>query len=746
MMKNCISHLICLFKYIVTTWIFHLRCRLPLYADDRSRIYTAHAKAILSLSLSENLMYMSRTKLWDRYASNFFMIESVRRFHDTVQLHPRLSDEYERWVVEKHHGRFSEEIRNYIQISSCFRPLTKDELDDLGTEASLILSGVGRDFIGKTQCHNFKFLNVYCDNPVQKLAIGQLETFAVLNILFLSDLYTAQDSVLQIKASQLADSFGSAMAETLSEDANVSGSFPKDIQEDMALLISDLVYRQMINFEGMLAAICDMSVKTPVILTFHNIKLAPEFARRGFKVLMNNRIYAPDEGNKHIYSRIPVPAMGFPKKAWDSDIEKIDMRLERSLINSIAKRGLRKVFILCNRRSNSYNRAVGSITKFLGKKYTFEVFNVAAPSSLQESIFGVTQHELYSTLWGWNIRETEGMPQLLESLVSRTFDKLGLFDDDLSEVLMKRLQAVLENKFGLMITHGRLYLKLISLLSILPNSTQVLLLPGRDPTVRLMARAFNATGLNTIDVQVLFVSDMSRYKTPIANKLAVIDTNARDHFCKRYDYTYDQVQLIGSINLEDDKDRSQDCNTSEIFARYFKGHMLPVVTYALQPLSEKDLTRGLRWCAELLNTIPDICLIIKLHPAQTNEAKQFCESVILECILDKVDYRWIVLKDDPLHEIVALSDILLTHFSNVAMLAALHRIAVGVFPTLEMRPSIDLVDMKLAQGIDNPEELVSFVRKNSQISGSYYADYLSENAHIVDGCPLEILSDMLNVY
>ena len=746
MIKDCISYLICLFKYIVTIWIFRLRRRLPLYADDRSKIYTAHAKALLSLSLSENLMYMSRTKLWDRYASNFFMIESVQRFHDTVQLHPRLSDEYERWVVEKHHGRFSEEIRNYVQISSCFRPLTKDELDDLGIEASLILSGVEHDFIGKIQCHNFKFLNVYYDNPAQKLAIGQLETLGVFNIFFLSDLYTAQDSILQIKASQLADSFGSAMAETLSEDVNVSSSFPKDIQEDMALLISDLVYRQMINFEGMLAAICDMSVQTPVILTSHNIKLAPEFARRGFKVLMNNRIYAPEEVNKHTYSRIPVPVMDFPKKAWDFDIEKIDMRLERSLGNSIATRGPRKVFILCNRRSNSYDRAVARITKLLGKKYTFEVFNVAAPSSLKESIIGVTQHELHSTLWGCNTRGTEGMSQLLEGLVRRTFDKLSLCDNDLREVLMKRLQAVLENKFGLIITHGRLYLKLISLLSKLSNSTQVLLLPGRDPTVRLMARAFNANGLNTIDVQVLFVSDMSRYKTPIANKLAVIDTNARDHFCKKYDYTYDQVQLIGSINLEDDKDRLQGCNTPEVFARYFKGHMLPVVTYVLQPLSEKDLTRGLRWCAELLNTLPDICLIIKLHPTQTNEVKQFCKSVILECISDKEDYRWIVLKDDPLHEIVALSDILMTHFSNVAMLAALHMIAVGVFPTLEMRPSIDLVDMKLAQAINNPEELVSFVRKNIQISGSCYAGYLSENAHIVDGRPLKILSDMLNVY
>jgi len=736
------------FVWLLFMGVYGFRRRLPLYADDSSKIFSAYAEAILDLSITENLSFSVRRRLWDAYASRFYMDYSIRRFYDKITSDEAVQADYQRWISQDHSGRFFESLSKHTERYQNFHPLTDDDLKSLGDIASLILSGVEKHELAENESFGFKSINIYSDHPTLCPVTDQLNRAESLSsthyeLCYLSDVYTRPESEVQIQASKVTDDISAELATLFLETEEIAGAFHEDIREDLALLISDFFYRVVLDFEGLQAAISNLPTQRTVILTPENIDLAPKLFKQGLKVLCGGKIYTDTPYEKNNLPNFRTDSKAFSTKLWQHNVAKMDTKITKGLTYICRKADHNSVFIFCNRRSSSYDKAVKRIEYSLGSKFPIHTVNSGAHFGLKNNLKGVIKCDLPSALYSWQAGELVGLPEIISQLMERAIDNVAQLDETRCKALKTRLRSVVERNFGVVVAHGRLYFQLKKFADNLPKSTQAILAPGRDPAVRIMARAVQAAGLKTIDTQVLFVSEMSRYKSPMADQLAVIDSHARDHFCTRYGYSHDSVQLMGSINLESDIALSLSIDKAAIAARYFDNPNAQIVTYAMQPLTEKDLLRGLRWCLEMIEKLKDVNLIIKLHPAQSDGFIEVCESFMSTHMGSNEAARWVILKDPPFYELIAISDVLLTHYSNVALLAAVCGKAVGALPVFGDRPTPTLSDMKISEDINTAEQLITFVRKNIERAGEVKAEYLIENPHMTTAQSMQILGDML---
>ena len=741
-------------KYSLAGAIYALRRRLPLYADDRSKISTKYAQSLLDLSVLSSVSTKRRLELWDIYADHFTMPVSVARFYDTVSQAVGVREDFEHWVASSERNDFLVSLLSKIKSLSEYRDMTVDELSHLQKSAVLVASGERLDGLTRATLKTVQSLQILHDYPQQ---ISRVEatlddsngTPQKRHFKCLADSYTGNYSEGQFEASVKTDKIGEAIAKVLCNDPYFQKIFAKDIKPEIALLISDLTYRSVQNFIGLRAALKELDPETPLILTDSNSDFAPEAAKLGISVVSRNKIYDP--------SSIPLKTVKFANVAeepasakaeffheeWDAHIQTMDLRIAKSLAMTTATSKKPKVYILCNRRSHSYDGAIARIEKTLGEKYKFIAVNTGLPDGLAVNILAAARQDLFSALRSWTIRRMVNLTPTVHEMVSRAFETIEGLDSFERDGLLSRVQGVIESNFGMLVAHGRLFHAFRKIARVQPKTTQALLVPGRDPTVRIMARALQTAGLITTDVQVLYVTKMPRYKSPVADKIAVFDTYARTHYCERYGYKAEDIRLMGSINVDADVAQARSCNPDDVYPSFFQGPKAPVFTYGMQPVPVEDFEQAIEWCAKTLHALPDIRLIIKLHPAQSDDVIAFCEDIIRRKAGADAEHRWKVLLKTPFHEVLAVSDVLLTHYSNVAITAAAMGKAVGTLPVSGVRPSPSWADMKMATDITSSEALTEFVKANLGTSGVAETDYLKTDPHIKSGRSLQVLDELM---
>lgn len=741
-------------KYGLSSVQYGVRKRLPLYADDRSKIFDRHARSILKLSIVPLLPKYFRFKLWDRFSDNFTMPDSINLFYDAVSPVAGIREDFEQWVSLEDKSEFLEQMMLRQRYDAEAKVLTFAELCNLRNHAVLISSGEHIDEISAGILKDVKSLQIWHAHPqqierVEKSLPDSAETAQQRDYKCLSETYAGNYSQGQIEASDKADRIGDAIAQTLCEDAYFSQSFSAKVKPEIALLVSDLVYRLVQNFVCIRAALADIDKQKPLILTPQNLDFAPEADSRGFSVVIKDKMFDPFS---HTLSKVTSSkedghhendSAPFYKDEWDRHISKLDERLTRSLANAETTSEKDRVYIFCNRRSHSYDGAVTLIEAALKDKFAFLPINTGLPDGLTGNILSATRRDLFSVIQNSSIRRMPNMTPTVQDLVSAAFESIHEFDDFEREALKSRVETVIMTVFGSLMAHGRLYQALYEIAETLPKSSQAILIPGRDPTVRVMSRAFQAAGLKTTDVQVLFVSDMPRYKSPTADKLAVIDKHSGRHFCKKYGYKDEDIGLIGSINVEAEVANAAVGLPFEIYPKVFAGPKAPVFTYGMQPLPIEDLERALEWCAKTLEALPNSRLIVKLHPAQAEGVVPFAQDIVRKYAGNDARGRWKVIRDQPFHEVVAITDVLLTHYSNVAMTAAAMGKAVGTLPVSGVRPSPTLADMEMSTDINSARDLTAFVKTNIGSFKVGETQYLKENPHIKDGRSLTVLGAML---
>jgi len=736
--------------------IFVLRKRLPLYADDRSRIFEAYALSLLRLSVSQYLPSPFRLKLWNQYAAHFTMPISVSRFCEAVGATPRLESDLTRWASVTTAGVFLRRFVEYQNTKACFREMEREERAHMEQFAILLSSGEPLTPASVDLLESVSRLIILFGHSHQKQDVDASlpkvnEGSQSREFVCLSEIYTGPYSEGQKRASDKADAFAATLVGVLMADERLQSTFHNEIKSDIALLLSDLCYHTVQNIEALQCAISDLEPGVSIILSPDNSDCAPALYQLGFSVCVGGKIYDP-AGLGLQYEEIDTGRKSvniLDEAKWHKRLSKIDARLLQSLGGTEVSHGGHAVYVLCNRRAASYDNAVARIEANLGYKYDLKILNSGAPKAGSDIVFRGDEYSLYTALRSWSFSGKEAAHEFcIESFVDQAFLRLGDVSPLSTGALKNRLQGVVENNFATLLAHGRLFQVFTTFLKTQKGvaTAQAILLPGRDPTVRVLARALKCLSIPVTDVQVLFVSDMPRYKSPIADKLAVIDSHARAHFCEKYNYKPSDVHLMGAINLDAEVELAKACDIDDVYTSYFDAPKQPVVTYALQPLSAENMLNALSWCAKAVKTMENFQLLVKLHPSQSDDVLSLCERVLSEKVGKASHQRWAVVQHAPFHEIISISDVLLTHYSNVALTAALLGKPVGALPVsgAVLRPKPTLSDMGLATDITSVSELVLFIEKNAVNSQETTSLYLEQNPQMANQKSLQVLEHLLD--
>jgi len=746
-------------KFFSFNFIYLCRRRLPLYADDRSKIFTHYAVSLLNLSTSPYITSGFRKALWTRYAAYFIMPISVSRFHKVISANPAhyFRSDVDKWMKSEGAQYFKHQLNQHIQAHAMFRPLETKEQSQFNEKAYFILSQRNVSEATLSVIKEVKNLTVFTNNKQDKSYLEtilkkQFEVHGSLieqnrNYICLADELTAPYSLGQIQASNIADDIGHQTAQFLTNSDKINLSLPDKALSEISVLISDLCYRFTQNLTGLYLAIKDMPPNSNIILSQWRKPLADFLVKTEHTVNFEGRLFTSDDSiSPYIIS---LEKDDRHNKAISTHIRqtynRIHTKLETFLSKNFPPSEHETIYILCNRRSSAYRHTVEKIYEGLRKNNTIHIIDTSAAESPLKAIFKQLGANFTQITSQWTHKDRQSFNQVVHECAKATISKLNLPDNISIPDLIQQLELVLNRNFGHIAAHILLYKKLKAHLAVVKNA-QAILTPGRDPTVRIMARAFQDHKFMTTDVQVLFVSKMPRYITPIADKIAVIDENTRQHYISYHDIPSSKIHKIGSINLFDDLKEANSHIRSDVYQTLLSAPDDTVITYALQPLPWSDIIRSLKWITEALKDNEKLRLILKMHPAQSNEQLLKCKAFLERETGLKSGQRWAVIHRPSINTIMAITDILLTHYSNVALLAPNLKVPVLALPVAGRRPEPTLEEMGLAIDVSDKDDFHSKLNKilnDSPEKTANFSLYLQKNPHMVDMQPIKNLSELL---
>ena len=230
----------------------------------------------------------------------------------------------------------------------------------------------------------------------------------------------------------------------------------------------------------------------------------------------------------------------------------------------------------------------------------------------------------------------------------------------------------------------------------------VLLLPGRLAQIRTIAAAARAAAIPVVDLQVLFVSTMARYKPPVADRFLVIDAQTRDLYLRHYGLPPSRVQAVGSLQLDREMAAVRATDPASERRRLGLPPSSPLITYGAQSHPRDFILARALDIAAFCDTRPDTSLCIKLHPSQSRELEIWLESE-LRAAHPHLDVA--VELDADFARILAATSVLVTHFSNVGVSAAAAGVPVVAMPTPDGLSGVDLVELGAALSAPNRKAL-----------------------------------------
>lgn len=276
------------------------------------------------------------------------------------------------------------------------------------------------------------------------------------------------------------------------------------------------------------------------------------------------------------------------------------------------------------------------------------------------------------------------------------------------------------------------------------TSARIVLLPGRQSVLRCAARAFQSRGLPSLDVQALFVSEMARYKPPIADQHAVIDSFARDHYIEHFQIASESIEMIGTLSLDDDIANAKALGRERAYDDVFSAPDGIVFTYASQPLGEGEVLRAVAALATYIVKDETRRLCVKLHPAQSQSLQEQIIGVLGDVFGEGRQGRWCVLRTEPFWSVMPMTDVLVSYFSNVCLMAPAFDVPVVTLPTDAAVPKTTFHMMGLAYEVTKLDEVgavfdqVLKAKTHPAKNDPPYA-YLAKNPHMARPNSLERL-------
>ena len=777
-----------IFSYIyyqVLNLIFELRRRLPLYANDHARINTAYALALLKHFQSPHVTLRRKQRLFEKYALRFSMPISVKRMAQTLYCDPRraeflgyLSKAKTQTAAERLRNRVSQALgrmpkQAFQQPMSLTQKLSQPKIPYFATKYTSLTYHAG-----KTQAERFSISDIVSIKPLgQKssailcLPLGRLVRADLealkgfKNIIVLPQMPCDPDVISAGLKSALGsdvcvkfydpkdhhaapyskgDSFVSGACDRLGADfmaqalkaPSVRRFIPKILDEDLALDISDIIYRPIQRFYAALR-----SVETQSEILGDNIPVffsGPSNALpRTLALIGKNPVYILAQGSGVVSDEdsqdawLLAPTAAEMTKGLNNVIRGLKKRLEAAL-PKIYKYDQPHIYVATNTRSKSYELANSLIKQEFTNVAPVSVFDFAAPQGVRNISKASVTPCLYNALHSADSGERALLSHFIQAGSRLTLDDQMLGPFPVTE--MKEIVSIaIEQNIGALIGNVILYRMMVQKLDGVSNA-QLLLVPGRHGNIRCLARAFETAGLPSLDVQVLFVSEMARYKPPMATRHTVIDSYTRDHYVNEWHKDPAKIELIGAINLDEDIKTAKGYNKAAQRKALLGNISGRVITFACQPLPETEIIRAIETIVKAVSVQDDLHLCVKLHPSQSDHLLAYISEYLTGRFNDKS--RFSVLRQSPFSKIIAVTDILVSYFSNVCLMAPAFKIPVITLPSSTPMPSLTLADMGLAISTKSLDEFPSVLKTvlaggDTKTSNLPPQSYIEKNPHMM---------------
>lgn len=776
--------------YRVLRLVFGLRRRLPLYANDHARINSAYAYSILRLFQSPQLSLKTKRHLFEIYAKRFSMPVSVKRMANTLYCDSQ-RHKFLKYISDGEIDIASERLRNRVlhtlgrmpkytlpytpSFKEKFtRPITpvfstryarliyhanksraerfsiaEDSKSETANKGSAILClPLGR--LVKADLDSLKGYDevivmpqMPCDTPIIKASLeAALGSRISIRFYDPKDHHAAPYSKGDAFISKACDDLGGQFLRAALASSSIRRFIPKVLDDDLILDISDIIYRPIQRFYAALRSVETQGASLPVYFSGPSNALP-----RTLAVIGTNPVYilgqgsgvVSDEDSQDEWLLQPSPAE--MTAGLNSFIRVLKKRLLAAL-PPIPSGQQKHIYIATNTRSKSYELANSVVKQKLTNIAPVTIFDFAAPKGIKSISKASLTPCLYNALHSADSGERALLSHFVQAGSRMTLDGQSLGAFPASE--MKEIVSIaLEQNIGALIGNVILYRLMVQKLKDVENA-QLLLLPGRHGNIRCLARAFETAGLTSLDVQVLFVSEMSRYKPPMATRHAVIDSFARDRYINEWGKIDEDIDVIGAINLDEDikKARSFD---REVNRRSLLGSPKGrTVTFACQPLPENEIMAAVKTIAKAVKPQGKMHLCVKLHPSQSESLLGHISEYLMDEFGDKS--RYTVLRNVTFAKVISVTDILVSYFSNVCLMAPAFNVPVITLPSSAPMPSLTLSDMGLAVAastLEDFEDRLKTVLSNINTNNKKLPPhpYLAQNPHMTTPSSLERLSD-----
>lgn len=729
--------------------MFEMRKRLPLYANDHARINSAYAFALLKLFQSPRLSLKTKANLFETYAKRFSMPISVRRMAQTLYSDPQRNI-FLKHIAENDIDIAAERLRNRVLHSlgrmptyslaseaSIIRRLTHPNLPRFSTEYSQLIHhpGKGRsERFSISENENSEQKNrsrkaILCLplGRLVKAGLGTLKGYEEIIVMpqmpcdrlvieagikdvlgpriqvrFYDpkDYHAAPYSRGDAFISKTCDDLGKQFMKAALASPSVRRFIPDILDDDLALDISDIIYRPIQRFYAALRSIEVQGPNIPVYFSGPSNSLP-----RTISLMNQNPVFILGQGSGVVSDEdsqdewLLKPSSSEMTSGLNTFIKTLRKRLNDALPD-IPTDGMEHIYIATNTRSKSYEFAHKLISQKLKDTAPVSTFDFAAPRGIRNLSKASVTPCLYNALHSADSGERALLSHFVQAGSRMTIDGQSLGPFPVEE--MKEIVSIaLEQNIGALIGNVILYRLMVQKLEGVRHA-QLLLLPGRHGNIRCLARAFETKNLPSLDVQVLFVSEMSRYKPPMASRSVVIDSFTRDRYIKSWEQAAESIEMIGAINLDEDikKAHGYDRETQrQSLLGISKGK---TVTFACQPLPDTEIRDAVKSIAKALKKRRDLHLCVKLHPSQSDSLLGLISEYLMAEFGDKS--RFTVLRTVSFAKVMSVTDILVSYFSNVCLMAPSFNVPVITLPSSAPMPSLTLADMGLALAADSLDE------------------------------------------
>ncbi len=234
-----------------------------------------------------------------------------------------------------------------------------------------------------------------------------------------------------------------------------------------------------------------------------------------------------------------------------------------------------------------------------------------------------------------------------------------------------------------------------------------------------------------IDVQTLNILEHPKYRRPLADHMTVIDGRTQAIYASYFGVPKKSISVVGAP--QNDK-LQQEVKARGKFAIRKRlgintGKTVIVLISQLQPLER--MRRIIEPLGELLRDNQNFELVIRMHRRETHERQQYYAD-ILKAFIPVNSIRFSV--EDSAIDVLAVADLCVTIYSNMAREAAIVGIPVITVNYLDWEPPLRLDLEGLARPSMNPMALkANILNAVENKTKPILNDYLKANPHILRG-------------